>query len=157
RVVAGATHLGEVPARPEVARAHFGIGLEAAAGEHDRLRSYLDLPALVLSAHAEHHAVVVGDETGRRRLVEDLDPLALAGLVLVLDQAGAAAPGLGREAAPEFVAGAVVDLVRLAAVARLELDALLAQPHEGLEAALDQYLAQVGIGAVLRDAAHVVV
>src|SRR5262249_58472177 len=33
-VEAGAAHLGELPAGPEIARAPFGVGLEAAAGEH---------------------------------------------------------------------------------------------------------------------------
>ena len=156
-VVAGAADLGEIPARSEVARAHLGVRLESAAREHDRLGADLHLLALVLRAHAEHapSSLVMSADGGR--LIEDLDAFALARLVLVIDQARAPAPGLGRQPAPEFVARAVVDLVRLAAVARLEFDALLAQPHQRLEAALDQDLAQVGIGAVLRDAAHVVV
>src|SRR4029434_9810268 len=136
-VVAGAAYLGEVPARSEVARAHLRIGFETAARKDHRCRADLDLLALVLRAHAEHHAVVVGDEADGGRLVEDLDAFALARLVLVLDQAGAPAQGRGAKPAPELVARAVVDLVRLAAVARLELDALLAQPHERLEAAFD--------------------
>src|SRR6185437_11752857 len=35
-VVAGAAHLRHVPARAEIARAHFGVGFETAAGEHHR-------------------------------------------------------------------------------------------------------------------------
>jgi len=35
-VEARAAHLGELPAGPQVARAHFGVRLEAAGGEHDR-------------------------------------------------------------------------------------------------------------------------
>ena len=36
-VEARAAHLGEVPARPQIARPHLGIGLEPAAGQHHRL------------------------------------------------------------------------------------------------------------------------
>jgi hypothetical protein len=154
-VVTGAAHLGEVPARAEIARAHLGVRFEPAAGEHHGPGTDLDLPALVLCLNAQHAPVIVGEQRDRGRFVEDPDALALARLVLVLHEAGAPAPGLGRKPAPELVA-LVVDLVRLAAIARLELYALLAQPHQGLEAARNQELAQVGIGAVLRDAAHVV-
>ena len=45
-VEARAAHLGEFPARAEVARAHLGVGLEAAAGEHHRLRAEFDGLAL---------------------------------------------------------------------------------------------------------------
>ena len=41
-VEAGAAHLGEVPARAEIARAHLGIGLEPAAGQHHAFRLHLD-------------------------------------------------------------------------------------------------------------------
>ena len=51
-VEAGAAHLGEVPAGAEIARAPFGIGLEAAAGEHDRLAAQLAFDAVVPDAHA---------------------------------------------------------------------------------------------------------
>ena len=33
-IEARTAHFGEIPARPEIARAPFGVGLEAAAGEH---------------------------------------------------------------------------------------------------------------------------
>ena len=36
-VVLGAAHLGQIPIGAEIARAHLGIGLEPAAGEHHRL------------------------------------------------------------------------------------------------------------------------
>ena len=42
-VEAGAADLGELPARPEIARAHFGVGLEAAGGEHDALRVFTSM------------------------------------------------------------------------------------------------------------------
>jgi hypothetical protein len=39
RVVPGATNARHLPAGPEIAHAHFRIGLEPAAGEHDGIRT----------------------------------------------------------------------------------------------------------------------
>jgi hypothetical protein len=51
-VEARAAHLGEVPARPEVAGAPFRVSLEAAAGQHDRLGVHVAFRAVVADAHA---------------------------------------------------------------------------------------------------------
>ncbi len=71
-----------------------------------------------------------------------------------VDEAGPAADGFDRQAAPELELA--VDLERLPAVDRDEADALLAHPVERVEALRDQELDQVGIGAVLRHLRHVV-
>ena len=42
RPIPGAANLGELPARPEITRAHFGVGLEAAGSEHHAFGLHLD-------------------------------------------------------------------------------------------------------------------
>ena len=74
--------------------------------------------------------------------------------VCMCDEARAAADGLDGEPAPELELA--VDLERLPAVDRNEPHALLAHPVQRIEALGDQKLDQIGIGAVLRDARHVV-
>ncbi len=95
------------------------------------------------------------DQVEGARAVPDLDSVAGGGGILGVDQPRSAAPGLDREAAPELEAP--VDLERLPAVNRREADALAAHPHHGVETAADQGLGQARSGAILRDAAEVVV
>src|SRR5262249_31729679 len=113
----------------------------------------LALAAVVTDAHALD-AVAVVDERERAGLVADFDAALLRGFGQHLNEAGAAADGFDREAAPELELA--VDLERLAALDRDEAHALLTHPVQRVEAAGDQKLDQVGIGAVLRDARHVV-
>src|SRR4029453_259591 len=47
------------PGRAEGARAHLGVALEAAAGQHDRLGADPDLAALVAGDDAAHDAVLL--------------------------------------------------------------------------------------------------
>ena len=70
------------------------------------------------------------------------------------DQARAAAPGFDRQATPELEFS--VDLVGLPAVNRDEADALASHPAHRVLAARDQEFAQIRIGAILGDAAHIV-
>src|SRR6516225_7039717 len=51
-VVAAAAYLREVPARTEIARAPFRIGLKATAGKHYGLRAQLDNDAIMPGADA---------------------------------------------------------------------------------------------------------
>ena len=81
-------------------------------------------------------------------------PRFCAASVAHLDQARAAADRFDRQAAPELELA--VDLERLPAVDRDEAHALVAHPVERVEALGDQQLDQIGIGAVLRHARHVV-
>ena len=74
---------------------------------------------------------------------------------MLLDQARPAALGLHREAAPELELA--VDQIGLAAPDRVELHALAVQPAHRVARAADQAVAQLAVGAVLRDAEHVVV
>ena len=152
-VEARAADLGELPERPEIARAHFGIGLEAAGGEHHAFRLHLDGMPLVLDAHGLD-AVVVGDQRQRACAVSDGDVVFARDLGELIDQARPAAPGFDGKPAPELELA--VDLVGLAAPDRHEAHALVVHPQHGFLAAGDQNLAQVGIGAVFGNAAHVV-
>ena len=91
-----------------------------------------------------------------RRLVVDGDARLRSGLVERRDEARPAAPGFDGEPAPEAKA-AVLPLECLAAVARLKAHALLAHPEQGVVAAGDELLHEVGVGAVLGEPRHVVV
>ena len=94
-VEAGAAHLGEIPARAEIARAPFRIGFEAAAGKHHRLAAQIAFHAVVTDAHA-FYAHAVGQELERARLIADLDAALGGGLGQHLDEARPAADGLDR-------------------------------------------------------------
>src|SRR4030095_14773737 len=70
-VVTSTAHLGELPSRSEVARAPFGIRLEAAAGEYNRPRLEFHRLSPLFHPHAEHtHAVI--NERDCPRFIEDL-------------------------------------------------------------------------------------
>ena len=152
-VEARAADLGEIPAGPEIARAHLGIGLKAAGRQHHAFGPHLDGAAVMLHPHALD-AVVIRDQRQRAGVIGDRDAVRLGDAGMRLDQAGSAAPGLDREAAPELEAA--VDLEGLAAVDRDEADALLLHPAHGVAAARHQQLAQIRVGAIFGDAAHVV-
>src|SRR5262249_10569620 len=152
-VEAGAAHLGEVPAGAEIAGAPFRVGLEATAGEYDRLAVKLAHLAVVADAHALD-AGAVREQVERAGAVADLDAALLRRLGQHVDKAGAAADRFDGKAAPELELA--LDLERLAAVDRDEAYALLAHPVERIKAARNQELDQVGIGAVLRHPRHVV-
>ena len=81
-------------------------------------------------------------------------PRFLAASVSMSTRPGPPPTDFDREAAPELELA--VDLEGLAAIDRNEAHALLAHPDERVEAARDQKLDQVGIGAVLRHPRHVV-
>src|SRR5450631_1386450 len=151
-VEARAAHLGEVPGGPKIARAHLGVALEAAAGQHDGLGADPDLASLVAGDDAAHHAILL-DQRHRGRPVMDRNAGLDRRLVLEIDQAWAATPGLDRQAAPELVLA--VYLEGLATIARLEAHTLGAHPLERLETAADQDIGQLGIAAVIGYPAHV--
>ena len=153
-VEARAAHLGEVPARPEIARPHLGIGLEPAAGEDDRLGAQVDQPSLMAHPHAGD-AVVALQQRDRRSVVEDRDLLAFGAAVQRLHQFLAAAPDMAGEPAPELELA--VDPERLAAEPQLKAHALLAHPQPGVKAPRDQNLGQVGVAAVFGQPADIVV
>ena len=71
-----------------------------------------------------------------------------------LDEPRAAAPHLHRETAPELVAP--VHLERLAPVGGAEAHPVAAHPAQRLEAAVDEGLGEVRIGAPLGEAAEIV-
>ncbi len=153
-VEARAAHLGEIPAGPEIARAPFGIGLEAARGEHHRLGGDVEA-ALALADMDADDAALVEQQAQHAGAVMDGDAVASRRLVLGGDETGPAAGGLDREPAPE--ARLVADLEGLTAIGREKFDPLAAQPDQRLETALDQQLREVGVAAILGDAAEIVV
>ena len=76
------------------------------------------------------------------------------GRLVSVDEPRSAAPRCERRTAPEGVLA--VDFERLPAELRQPAHAFVLHPVHGRLAAANQKLAQVGIGAVLRDARHVV-
>src|SRR6516162_145414 len=96
----------------------------------------------------------VEQESERPRRVTDLDTPLARRFGEHLDEAWPATHGLYGEPAPEFELA--LDLEGLPAVNRDEADAFVAQPAECIEAAGDQKLDEIGIGAVLGDARHVI-
>src|SRR6185437_16277424 len=86
RVEARAANLGEIPGGAEVTGAHLGIALEAAARQHHRLGTDLDLAALVASDYAPHHTILFDQRYGRRLVVDGNASLDRS-LVLEINQA----------------------------------------------------------------------
>src|SRR5262249_10828353 len=121
-VEAGAPHLGEVPAGSEIAGAPLGVGLEAAAGEHDRLAVKLAHLTAVADAYA-FDAVAGREQVERAGAVTDVDAALLRRLGQHVDEARAAADRFDGEAAPELELA--FDLERLAAIDRNEAHPLL--------------------------------
>ena len=72
-VVPRAAHAAELPARAEVAHAHLRVGLEAAAGQHHRLRGDVLVAVGTLDANAGDVALAVLEQLAQSRLVADLD------------------------------------------------------------------------------------
>ena len=88
------------------------------------------------------------------RVVEDGDAVLLGGPGQRRDEARPAAVALDGEAAPELEPA--VDLERLSSPDRREAHALGAHPAQRLAAPLDENLDEIGVGAILGDAIHVV-
>ena len=72
----GPAYLRQLPSRTEIPRSPLGVGLEAAAGEHDRARRQITQLPTAADAHAVH-AHAVPEERQRPCLVEDLDVAAV--------------------------------------------------------------------------------
>ena len=153
-VEAGAAHLGEVPAGAEIAGTHLGVGLEPAAGQHDRLRR--DRHGLPLDIGDDAvHAVVIGDQPLAARLIDDRDAVLLGRIEEALDEPRPAAPGFEREPAPEHELAVVLE--GLARIHRGKADALAAHPQQRLLALGDQQLGHVGVAAIVGQAPEIVV
>src|SRR5580704_15319041 len=100
-VEARATHLGEIPARAEIARAPFRIGLKTAAGEHHRFRPQLAHLAVLAHANALD-PVAVEQQIEAARGIVDVDAALFCRSCQHGDQAGARSEGFHRQPAPEF-------------------------------------------------------
>jgi hypothetical protein len=148
-----AAHLGDVPARSQVASAHLGVGLETAAGEDDGAAAQLERLARAGDSDPAH-SVTVSQQRQTARLEPHLGPVAVRGGIQGLDEPGAASPGVEDQAAPE--GERAVHLERLPAVGD-EADALAPEPVHGVEALRHEHVGQLGVGAVVRHLEHVLV
>src|SRR5438477_7144931 len=152
-IESGAAHLGQIPSWAEIARTPFRIGLETAGGQYDAFGFELGGPPAM--AHAQpFDALVVGEQIKRAGFVEDADAVLAGAFGPCSHQARPAAPGLDREAAPEFEPA--IDLEGLTAVDRREPDALAAHPAHSVAAVLDQELGEVRVGPILGHAPDVI-
>ena len=124
RVVSGAAHLREVPVGAEIAGAHFGVGIESAAGEHDglRRRSYWRPWWRTRTPPRAHRR---GAARGRG-VVEHRDA-GCSSAACSAATGAAAAEDVAGEAAPELEFA--IDLEGLAAERGLEPHAMAAQPQ----------------------------
>ena len=125
----GATHLGQLPARAQVAGAHLGVSLESAAGQHHRPATHLPEPVGVAHRKPNNVAAPVGDQPGGFGLVEHLCALPLHQLEQPVGQALAGAHGLHDQPAPE--PHHAVLLERLPAVGQDPARPLLGHPAHG--------------------------
>src|SRR5207302_5094208 len=124
-VEARAAHLGELPAGPQVARAPFGVRLEASRREGHRPALNFDGLPRLFHDHAVD-AVIVRDQRNRARLVPDVDAVLSRRLRERVDEPGTAAHGLDGEPAPE--PEAAFHLERLPPPGGGEAHALAAHP-----------------------------
>ena len=146
-------HLRELPARPEIARAPLGIGLEAPAGEHHGLGGEIDAQRPLPGADPGD-AVLAFDHGNRPRSVGDRHAALLGRLEQRLGQAGAGAVDPDRRPARELDPAVAVRGLPLGE--RPKPHAVGAQPAHGVGAAVDQELGQLRIAALLGHARHVI-
>ena len=149
-----AADLGELPPRAEVARAHLRVGLEAAAGEHDRLGAQLLVPAGRLDDDARDTRGVVGREADGGGVVAHLDAPLLRDREELVREPLAGADGFKAETAPEAVDVAVLE--RLVRPGRHEPDALVVEPAHRRERAAHERVRHLLVGQALRHAHQVV-
>ena len=152
-VVFRATHLREVPVRPEIARAHLGIRFEPAARHHHGAGAQVVLSKAVADPHALDARIAVQQRCGggvvQHRYADALQPLVQRG-----DEMLAAAKDVACKAAPELEFP--VHLECLPTERRLKPHALSAQPKTSIEAVADQHLGEIGVAAILGQPPHVV-
>src|SRR5262249_32312889 len=111
RVLARAARAGQVPVRPDVARAPFRLGLGAPARADDRARRRVE-EALGSADDASGDAALrIGEEPPGALAVPALDPGLLRPPHRHVDETSAAAHRLDVQAAPEVVLA--LDLVGL--------------------------------------------
>ena len=156
-VVGDAAHFDQFPARPQVAAAHFGVGLEAAGGQHHR--PGLDFRGAVRPLRPQPVDLPGGVPQQRGGLggVADVDALGGADVELLVGKALAGAYRLHEQPAPEAeLAGGIV-LERLPPVGEDEADAFGAHPLHRRQRLADQDLRQIGVAEALGDPHHIVV
>ena len=123
---------------PEIAGAHFSIGLKTTRREHNAFRLDVESAPFVLYAHTMH-AAVIGDERDGARVVGDGDAALLRDFCVRFDETRATTPGLNGKATPEFEFS--VDFISLPSVDRNKADALALHPSHRVLAACDQQFA----------------
>ena len=148
-----AAYFSEVPVRPEVTCAHFGIRFETPASKHHRFRA--DFARFTFMQHRDAgHAIRIAQQTHRGRFVQRADAILLSARVQRVDQARAAAPHDARQAAPEL--HPAVDLGRLPPESRFEAHAFAAQPDQRIETVIDHVFDELGVASILGHARHVI-
>ena len=152
-VVTRTTHLGEIPARSEIARTPFAVGFKATAGKDDRRRTHN--PGLVVNDYLDAlDTLFTAQELGDACTVTHVDAVLLGGAELCFDETSTAAIGINHHAAEELELA--VDVIGLASVIRHEADAATAQPMHCVRAAADDRICQLRIDVVLRDGEQIV-
>ena len=150
-IVLAAAHLHQVGIGAEIARAHLGVGLEAAAA-HDDGAAREVVFAVGVETRTPSTRRSLPWTTRTRELVADFDAVLVEGDVAKLvEHAGAAADRM------DVVAARQVELaVDLGHLLRLPGDADVLHPVHGGVGLVDQAFGQHRIDAPLRDAVEVV-
>ena len=132
----GTAHPAEVPARPEIAHAHLGIGFEAAAGEHDGFRRDLGIALLAADLDTCDDAVGALHQADKSGAIADINPEFLRASKLCLDEACAPTDGLDVDASVEVMLA--VDHEGLSSVHRHKADTVATQPSHRRARSIDQ-------------------
>ena len=69
RVVAGASHLHQIPARSEIPGAHFGIGFKTPGSHYYRAAAQISYAVSGLYSHSGDCSLLIGQEARRLGLI----------------------------------------------------------------------------------------
>ena len=109
RVVGGAANFGELPVRPQISTAHFGVRLKSARAKNNCASVDFVGPLRPANADAGDGAHPVRQKVGGLRRVADFNFVPLGLLDQEVHQAHAAAHGLEDKSAPEAKLAADVE------------------------------------------------
>ncbi len=153
RVVARAANFHQIPARAEIARAHFRIGLEAAGGKHHGAAREIDQSFRRLHPDTGGPALGIDGQSRRLRFVDDLDAVFLRGRKQHLDQAEAAVVHRNDSARRKFDFSA--HLHRVSAGGKNPFDAHVRQPARRSIRLIDENIGELFVGGILGHLHHI--
>ena len=152
-VVAGASHLREIPVRPEITRPHFRIALKPTARQHHSLGAQIMATAMMRHPHATHAGVVM-QQAHRLCLIQHRDRRPRQRLMQRLRQHLPTAKDVAGKPTPELEFPIHVE--RLAPQRRLKPHPVLGKPHGCIKGVADQHIRQIRVRAVFGETADII-